>query len=60
MSKENLPLDVYCFHCGEKFLKSGHEGFEECSHCEKGFDDLCDQAQFAVKQVMKTWIEHLK
>ncbi len=56
----DIPKDIYCFHCGEKFTKTKTEGFEECPHCEKGFDDLSEESQYAVKQLMKAWIEHCK
>jgi len=58
MSK--LPNTVYCFACGEKFAKSDPEGFEPCPSCGKGFGDLTDEAQYAVKMVMKSMIEHFK
>lgn len=50
---------VYCFHCGKKFPKK--EGisltkFEVCHYCGKGFNDLGQEAQFAVKMMLKTFI----
>ena len=58
MSK--LPNDVYCFHCGFKFDKTDPEGYEACPECGKGFSDLTEEAQYAVKMVMKSMIEHFR
>lgn len=55
-----LPRDVYCFHCGKKFTKKEPEGFENCPHCGKGINELSEEAQFAVKMVMKSMLEHFK
>ncbi len=58
MSK--LPNNVYCFHCGFKFGKSDPEGYEGCPSCGKDFSDLTEEAQYAVKMVMKSMIEHFR
>ncbi|MHA1827260.1 MAG: hypothetical protein ACTSX6_01295 [Candidatus Heimdallarchaeaceae archaeon] len=58
MSK--LPSKVYCFACGKQFEKTDPEGFEPCPHCGKGLTDLSEDAQFAVKMVMKSIIEHFR
>ncbi len=55
-----LPTTVYCFACGEKFTKSDSEGFEPCPSCGKDFGDLSEDAQYAVKMVMKSMIEHFR
>jgi len=56
----DLPLDVYCFHCGNKFRKKSLEGYENCPDCGKGFKDLGDEAKYAVSMVMKGIIEYYK
>ena len=58
MSK--LPNKVYCFHCGFGFEKSDPEGYEKCPSCTKDFTDLTEEAQYAVKMVMKSMIEHFR
>ena len=49
--------EVYCFHCGTKFEKQNQnpsmDDFENCPNCKKGFDDLSEESQFAVKMVLK-------
>lgn len=49
---------VYCWHCGEQFKKNKYnpnliDDFEDCPHCEKGFDDLNNEAQLAVKRTLE-------
>ena len=53
-------IKVYCFHCGEKFSKPSIDKYEKCPKCGKGFEDLNEQAQYAVNQVMRAWIENTK
>jgi Zn finger protein HypA/HybF involved in hydrogenase expression len=55
-----LPNTIYCFACGEKFTKSDPEGYEACPSCGKGFNDLSEEAQFAVSMIMKSMIEHFR
>ncbi len=59
VEKYGFPLNVYCFLCGEKFLRESAKDYSDCPHCNKGFKDLTPEAKFAVKQVVKTWKEHL-
>ncbi len=58
--KIQLPNTVYCFACGKKFTKSDPDGFEPCPHCGKGLTDLTEEAQYAVKMVMKSMVEHFR
>lgn len=55
-----LPNDVYCFACGEKFTKSDPEGYEPCPTCGKSLSDMSKETQYAVKMVMKSMIEHFR
>ena len=55
-----LPEIVYCFACGEKFKKSDPNGFEPCPKCGKTLSDLSEEAQYAVKMLTKSVIEHYK
>lgn len=55
-----LPETVYCFACGEKFTKKDPDAFEACPKCGKTLSDLSEEAQYAVKMLMKAMIEHYK
>ena len=58
--KHELPREVYCFHCGKKFVKETEEEFEICPHCGKGYSDLTEEAKYAVDMVLKGLSEHFQ
>lgn len=47
---------VKCWHCGEWFEKTQKEEFETCPHCSKGFEDLSEEAQHAVKATLAPFL----